>query len=433
MQAVGGKEEAMSAALSRLRGRIGRLAAALAIAGGTLTVVSAALGADAAPAGASGCGMTLGSPQVQGTAGSFALIVTAVPTVPGQGCNTTITVTGTIATSGGTRPGNVVGNGVSAPIKVSFLPGAPAPTIVWILAPPCADPSSLPYDFVASSPTSGTVSTPIMGLGPCSNFGNVGSSTLHSPFLFVSDPGSYVAMAGTDGNLGYWIVQRDGILGLFGSAMSLGTPLNDEPVVGVASAGGGGYWVAAADGGVFAYGAPFYGSAGTTPLNAPIVGIASTPDHRGYWLVAADGGVYAFGDAAFYGSVPGVLPPGGSLNQPIVGIASSQDGKGYWLVAADGGVFTFGDAHFWGSMGGTHLNMPIVGMAGNGLGGYWLVASDGGVFSFDATFEGSLGSVALNAPIQAMAATNDGRGYWMVAADGGVFAFGDAPFWGSAA
>ena len=39
----------------------------------------------------------------------------------------------------------------------------------------------------------------------------------------------------------------------------------------------------------------------------------------------------------------------------------------------------------------------------------------------------------LNRPIQAMAATADGRGYWLVAADGGVFTFGDARFFGSAA
>jgi hypothetical protein len=136
-------------------------------------------------------------------------------------------------------------------------------------------------------------------------------------------------------------------------------------------------------------------------------------------------------------SLPGygwsVLQPGQSLNQPVVGIAATPDGKGYWLVASDGGVFAFGDAHFWGSMGGTHLNKPVVGMAGNTMGGYWLVASDGGIFSFDAAFEGSLGGIALNAPVTGMASTDDGQGYWMVTADGGAFTFGDAPFWGSAA
>ena len=44
--------------------------------------------------------------------------------------------------------------------------------------------------------------------------------------------------------------------------------------------------------------------------NAPIVGIASTPTGRGYWLVAADGGVFAFGDATYLGNVEYVLPAG---------------------------------------------------------------------------------------------------------------------------
>ena len=60
----------------------------------------------------------------------------------------------------------------------------------------------------------------------------------------------------------------------------------------------------------------------------PIVRMASTPGGGGYWLAASDGGVFAFGDAAFFGS-SGAQP----LNQPIVGMASTPDGGGYWLVA----------------------------------------------------------------------------------------------------
>jgi len=188
-------------------------------------------------------------------------------------------------------------------------------------------------------------------------------------------------------------------------------------------------WQGASDGGVFGQGgAPFLGSMGGTPLDAPIVGMAATPDGGGYWLVASDGGVFAFGDAAFAGST-------GSehLNQPIVAAAATSDGGGYWLVASDGGVFAFGDAGFSGSMGGSPLQAPIVTVASSGSGfGYWLVASDGGVFAFgDAAFAGSTGSEHLNQPIVAAAATSDGNGYWLVAADGGVFAFGDAPFAGS--
>ena len=120
-----------------------------------------------------------------------------------------------------------------------------------------------------------------------------------------------------------------------------------------------GYWLAAADGGVFSFGdAAFFGSEGGTHLTAPVVGMASTPDGGGYWLVAKDGGVFSFGDAAFYGSMGGK-----KLNAPVVGIASTPDGGGYWLVGADGGIFSFGDAAFFGSEGGTHLNAPVVGMS----------------------------------------------------------------------
>ena len=38
-------------------------------------------------------------------------------------------------------------------------------------------------------------------------------------------------------------------------------------------------------------------------LNAPVVGIAATPNGRGYWEVAADGGIFAFGAAGFFGNV----------------------------------------------------------------------------------------------------------------------------------
>jgi hypothetical protein len=48
------------------------------------------------------------------------------------------------------------------------------------------------------------------------------------------------------------------------------------------------------------------------------VGEAATPDGKGYWLVAADGGVFSFGDAAFYGSEGGA-----QLRGPVVGLASS--------------------------------------------------------------------------------------------------------------
>ena len=165
---------------------------------------------------------------------------------------------------------------------------------------------------------------------------------------------------------------------------------------------GSGYWLAASDGGIFAFGhSSFFGSTGSIHLNQPIVGMAATSDDAGYWLVASDGGIFAFG-AAFFGSM------GGShLNAPIVAMAASPTGNGYWLVASDGGIFGFDAAAFFGSTGAMHLNRPIVGMAATPTGrGYWLVASDGGIFAFgDAAFAGSTGSIHLNQPIVAMAST----------------------------
>ncbi len=187
-----------------------------------------------------------------------------------------------------------------------------------------------------------------------------------------------------------------------------------------------GYWLVAADGGIFSFGnAPFLGSTGDIRLNQPIVGMVASPNRGGYWFVARDGGIFAFGDAGFYGSTGDLR-----LNQPIVGMARTPSGNGYWLVASDGGIFAFGDAAFLGSTGDIRLNQPIVGMAATPTGkGYWLVARDGGIFSFgDAAFFGSTGDIRLNQPIVGMAATPRGDGYWFVASDGGIFSFGRRRF-----
>ncbi len=188
-----------------------------------------------------------------------------------------------------------------------------------------------------------------------------------------------------------------------------------------------GYWVVTRTGGVTAIGAAkWMGDMSGRNLNAPMIGIAATPDHGGYYLLGADGGIFTFGNAHFWGSTGNV-----HLNKPVAGMATATGG--YWLVAADGGIFTFGNAHFWGSAGNVRLNRPVVGMAPAPRGlGYWLVASDGGIFAFgDAPFMGSLGNTALAAPIVGMTPQPDARGYRLVGSDGGVFDFGDAKYYGS--
>jgi hypothetical protein len=146
-----------------------------------------------------------------------------------------------------------------------------------------------------------------------------------------------------------------------------------------------GYVLAAADGGVFAYGRPFEGSAATLHLRAPITGVTATPDGRGYWLVAADGGVFSFGDAHFFGSLGGLR-----LRQRIVGIAATADGAGYWLLGSDGAVFSFGDARFFGPDSLVHPMASAAAIAATGDGGgYWILTATGAVRAFGDAFEPS--------------------------------------------
>jgi hypothetical protein len=227
---------------------------------------------------------------------------------------------------------------------------------------------------------------------------------------------------------GYYEVASDGGLFAFHAPFfgSMGgKPLN-APVVGMAvDPATGGYWEVASDGGLFSFNAPFYGSMGGKPLNKPIVGMAYDPATGGYYEVASDGGLFSF-NAPFYGSMGGK-----PLNKPIVGMAVLPDGTGYYEVASDGGLFSF-NAPFLGSAGNLVLNKPVVGMAVDLVtGGYYEVASDGGLFAFTAPFLGSMGGKPLNQPVVGMAAQPDGSGYWEVASDGGLFSF-NAPFLGSA-
>ncbi len=189
------------------------------------------------------------------------------------------------------------------------------------------------------------------------------------------------------------IYQGGGVIG-FGDAQALATvppttPLNSVMVAiaavpGSASSTGQGYWLAAADGGVFTAGdAGFYGSLGSLPLVGPVVAIAPTPDGRGYWLVAADGGIFSFGDAQFYGSMGGQ-----ALADPVVAMAATHDGGGYVEVLSNGVVYTFGDARPFGSLAGGYGGNPadIPPISGVALtpddGGYWLLEPDGWNYRF---------------------------------------------------
>ncbi len=243
---------------------------------------------------------------------------------------------------------------------------------------------------------------------------------------------------------GYWLVGSDGGIFTFGSAQfygSTGSLHLQRPVVGIVpTANKGGYWLDASDGGVFAFNAGFYGSIpglGLNPagsglphsLNAPIVGMVPSADGGGYFMVASDGGVFAFGDARFAGSCPGISGCSGTA----VAVAPDASGNGYWLIITTGHVYTFGDAPYFGAPG--PQSSPITSMVRTPDGkGYWLLDADGQVFGYgDAS--NNLGSPAgltggLN-QASAIFTTSDGGGYWVVTAEGSVYNYGDAPYDGS--
>ena len=279
--------------------------------------------------------------------------------------------------------------------------------VLWLVAGAAgADPTStttLPAGTAATGSGGRSAAAPMTG-----GSGTAGpdvASTPTSPGTTTSS-GTTAASSGTTTSSGTTAASPGTTTSSGTTAASPGTPPSGAAqahVSGVPSTTVPTYLEVASDGGVFSFGgAPFYGSMGGTPLNKPIVGMASTPDNRGYWLVAADGGIFAFGDAAFHGSTGGI-----TLNRPIVGMAGTPSGGGYWLVASDGGIFAFGDAGFHGSAGSLPLNSPVVSMdATPDGGGYWLVAADGGVFTYgDAGYYGSMGGDPLNAPIVGSART----------------------------
>jgi len=240
---------------------------------------------------------------------------------------------------------------------------------------------------------------------------------------------------------GYWLVGSDGGIFNFGSAQfhgSTGSLQLQRPVVGITpTADRGGYWLVASDGGIFAFGdAGFHGSipgSGLNPagsgmphsLNAPIVGMVPSTDGGGYFMVASDGGVFAFGDARFEGSCPGI----GGCSGAAVAVVPDASGNGYWVVTSTGAVHPFGDAVNYGAPGPQGSAITSAVATPNG-GGYWILDGAGQVFPFgDAAGMGSLppGSAGGLNPASAIFATSDGGGYWVVTALGKVSNFGDAP------
>jgi hypothetical protein len=343
-------------------------------------------------------------------------------------------VTSLSPTSGSTA------GGTSVTIKGANLNGATGVSFGGVAA-----------NFTVNSATSVTATTPPGAAGTVQVIvttpGGSSTSGAGSAFTYVAptQPPPVVTLP-TATSHGYWLVGSDGGIFSFGSAQfygSTGSLRLQRPVVGmVPTRDRGGYWLDASDGGVFAYGdSGFYGSipglglhpAGSglsNALNAPIVGMVPSADGGGYFMVASDGGVFAFGDARFAGSCPGI----GGCSGAAVAVMPDATGNGYWVVTTTGSIYAFGDAPYYGAPGakGAPVTSAVATPDGKG---YWILFADGTVTNYgDAGAYGSpAGQFGGSNPANAIFTTSDGLGYWVASANGTVLNFGDAPNDGSMA
>ena len=162
----------------------------------------------------------------------------------------------------------------------------------------------------------------IFSFGDAAFHGSMGGIHLNQPI---------VGMAATPSGNGYWEVASDGGIFSFGDAAFHGSmggipSINRSwawrrPRAGTAT----GRWRPTAGSSPSAMRPSTVPWEGST-LNQPIVGMAATPSGNGYWEVASDGGIFDFG-APFYGSRGGQPGP-----DRFFGMVSTPDGGGYLLT-----------------------------------------------------------------------------------------------------
>jgi Pro-kumamolisin, activation domain len=342
--------------------------------------------------------------------------------------------------------GTPIAGGLSCPEVTSVGAGGPGSDVTVSglgLEHASIDFGRTPAQVVSSSATQAVVVVPDgSGTVTVSATSVLGSGTQTVNYAYGGSGGGGGG-GGTNSSSGhgYWLVGSDGGIFSFGSAGfhgSTGSLKLQRPVVGITpTQDDGGYWLVASDGGIFSFGdSTFYGSIpklgiapagtpGTTNrLNAPIVGMVPSADGGGYFMVASDGGVFAFGDAAYAGSCVSI----GGCSGSAVAVMPDATGDGYWLVTATGHVYTFGDATYDGAPNGVPSPVTSAIRTPDG-GGYWILLANGTVDAFGdaANLGGATGAVGGSNPATAIFATADGGGYWIASANGAITTFGDAP------
>lgn len=222
----------------------------------------------------------------------------------------------------------------------------------------------------------------------------------------------------------YWAVtnigQVDNKLGSpwFGSMVN--PPISDVVAL-VPTPDGGGYWGIEANGTVNIFGDADYLPTDLNSGTCPLAGATVDPGTGGgFWAFDGCGGVFADGAAKSYGSATG-------SGLHIVAMAATQDGKGYWLVNQNGTVYQFGDA---GSGSFTLCSCTVASAVTDPAGGFWALTTSGAVIGGGNA--ASLGdeSNLHKTDFTKIAATADGSGYWLFEQSSSgavtVYTFGDA-------
>lgn len=143
--------------------------------------------------------------------------------------------------------------------------------------------------------------------------------------------GGIVAAVRTSTSRGLYLLAQNGAVYAYGDAVyragaTLGSGEKAASIAAYGAGSTGGYIIASSKGKVYrdnAHIAPVYGDLGGAALNGAIVSIAYTPGSKGYWMAAADGGVFAYGNAVFSGSVTVPTPPASVTNCRAPGVANN--------------------------------------------------------------------------------------------------------------
>lgn len=117
-----------------------------------------------------------------------------------------------------------------------------------------------------------------------------------------------------------------------------GSDMKETDKVDAASLGSGD-WVLQADGGIFSYRLPFYGSvpSGTIKLIMGVnhaISILVTSKGKGYWILGFDGGVFSYGDASYHGN----FTKAAKLSKPIKLVAAANGS--YKAILSNGTIAT---------------------------------------------------------------------------------------------